>query len=173
MYQLNNDIDHIKLRKYSNRLSMSGLGMIIFSVWSVLRYVVMIIQDKQYIDIVIGDEYTIEQKLAGYIVLLIIFTVTLAIVVAIPIYIGRAAMKVGKGKKKKSSIVYIVLTVITLIALIVPYFDGHTHEFEYGLITTIVAIIIDITMTFACIEIIYCGIRVRMLDRKIQSREVK
>ncbi len=174
MYRFNNDIDNIRLRKYSNRLYMSGLGMITFSIWSVVRYIVMIIQDKELVkSLVVEGDHTKEQLFWGYMVLLVFVLIVLVLIMMVPIYIGRCAMKIGRGKKKRKSVFYIIITILFLISMIIPYLEGDNSELSYGIILSIVAIIIDLTMAFACIEIIYCGIRLRKLDKRIQSGEGK
>ncbi|MCR4611612.1 MAG: hypothetical protein K5644_06910 [Lachnospiraceae bacterium] len=171
MYKVTNDENSVMLRRHRNRLSMSGMAMIIFSIWSVIRYTIIILQNKDdynfHLDLDEGTPTTV--KFIGYAILLLLTILFLTWGVLPTLLLGRAAIKVGKGKKK--SVVYLVFTAIYIVISILPYAFGEVFEDNQNLILLIVTIILDITMFGACIDILYSGIKVRICEKRIAEKE--
>lgn len=135
-----------KVRRVQSLLYTSGLGTVLFSIWSGIRGLESLFeiwkelaQEHDEIDIVVN-------------VLLCLFIFVLLMVVTfLYVYIGKTAMEVSIGKKKGN--LYLILAVLfSLISWFsyIPYFtNGEQLE-----VKTLIYLVIDITSNIILIEII-------------------
>lgn len=154
-----------QIRKQQNILICSGIGMILFGIWSIIRLVLMrYINESQFISFfrtVEGiPESTYEQ------LVFIIVLVLLSIDLIVRFYIGRSAINESRGIYKKH-VTYIVIAALYAFSNIlgdlsqIPAFVSKSitlYEFMDD--------IIDITINIATIEIVIAAIKVRKLEKK-------
>lgn len=182
-----NELDRIKLRRYENILIVSGMGVIAFALWSIVRAAIYYI--TQPIDIVksMGLEDELEEFTAGMgahtahtvltVVSMVAVFLVLAVDVSLRVYVGRSAFADGRAKNKKTP-VYIVLAVLMAISLIwttgldiYNAVEGVEKAAELrDLDTASVSNILNITSLLALVELVIASIMVRRLRKKLGIR---
>lgn len=114
-----------KLRRYQDDLRISGMGVIAFGIWSVLKsFLGLFLMPKEK---VLGSA----PAESGGIVLvlaLIMLGMVAAVDVGLRIYVGRCAMAESSGGKKKKLYVAvtIILMVLSAIGLVAVFFSHST-----------------------------------------------
>ncbi len=161
--------DAVKLRRYSDRLATAGTGVMLFAIWSIIKSIMQVSVggdfEKNLSEISDGGEAA-----AGALVLVYVFIfATMALEVGVRIFIGMSGRAEGKGKKK--SIVYIVLAciLIPLYVIGIIYSIMNMSYIENSVMDTIVTLAVDITSLSALIELVFSGIRVKSLRKKIKQ----
>ena len=156
-----------RIRKQQSILMCSGLAVILFGVWSIIRIVLLRFADKNHF-IHLLDPTGIVQEHNLLNVVLVGILIILSIDLIIRTYIGISAMQEGLGKMKKR-ITYIVVAAICLaIALYtditstaLPMNDDFSFEF-------FLSTVIDISAHIATFEIIVASIKLRKLMKEQQ-----
>lgn len=157
-----------KIRKQQSILMCSGLAMILFGIWSIVRVVLM-----RFIEPVHFASYFAELTepvdTAYLNLILVIALILLFIDLSIRSYVGISAIKDGTGRGN-SKITYIIVAILCLvvavgsdvasiIALINDQFD-----FEIFLAT-----VVDISIHIATLEVIVAAIKIRKLTREAKA----
>ena len=159
-----------KLRRCENTLSITGLGVVALSVWSVLRIALFFILDPNlminYFSKIVPEVETMEFK---YIIIGVF--IVLIVELLIRLYVGKHAYYEGHGKKRGYlyiliSLFFLRLSVQNIIGYLSP--DAITISME----DTISCIIFEITSIITLVELIYSSIAVKVLRRKI-NKEVE
>ena len=153
-----------KLRKNQNILAISGLAVIAFGLWSILKTVVSILLIK-------GDDgkslLSDPEGLKILSVVLIAVGIVMLIEFGLRVYIGLSARAESHGKKKT------VLYLILVIPLIIYSGFGVAGLFRTGftedILNTIVSILVELTSLFALVELFIRGIRVKQLKKQIEK----
>ena len=148
----------IKMRRYQNLLTVSGLGVIIFGLWSVLKTFLLLFMRDEVSGVLPSDPLTRAMTLATIGALLLIDIV-------IRLFVGISARAEGFGKKKGYAyIVFAVLMVITsTTALVMAFFDA-----SYKSITElIVAVIVEVTSLIVTIELLVAAFTVKKLKKEL------
>ena len=161
MYSASNDENSILQRRYASGLVMCGRAVIILSIWSIVRTMVLyLLNGELAADLA---EQGLSRTDKGYytmvIVILIVVAVVLFLSVIFNIYIGRSAIREGRGKKK--SVMYLVITTIAALAVFWSDVIVNRFDFSNGAFLELSTIIIDATMLFAYVMIIYFSVRLR------------
>lgn len=178
-----NELNQIRLRKYQNRLTVSGTAVIAFGVWGIIRAALFFL--TQSVDIIkaLGIEHEVkklEGELPGVDIRFIssgIFLGFVFLIMALDVllryYIGRSAILEGRGLKKKS-IVYIVIAVIMIIILIIGFIPDSAIGIQvdasgsYNIINTALTTrLLDLSSLLALLETVISAIRVRQLRDKL------
>ena len=174
MELLSNDENSVRIRKYSNRLTMAGRAVIIFGLWSSLRVVILALLGM---DDTFSDSFNVardlaanvENKAAVYAIATVVVVFALVIPFLINLFIGRRAIMEGTGKK--STTVYLVVAALLLALTIFSLIYGGSEDEFYEI--WIASIIVDITLCGAYIDVIYSAIRLKKCSRIAQAKEVE
>ena len=137
----------IKMRRYQNLLTVSGLGVIIFGLWTVLKTILLLfLQEDMVDDLPDGLFYRVLffTLIGG--VLLIDFLIRL--------FVGLSARAEGFGKKKGYGyiVVAILIAIASLASLVLIFFDTA----DRSILELIVSFIVEATSMIATVEL---GIR--------------
>lgn len=171
---INNSDKEVEIRKLQNTLVVVGSGTIIFSLWTLIKFIgTFIILRKETVEGVIADN----QELAGtsetvvFWVLGFFMLFFMGLVVLIQIYMGRCAIAEGRGKiKTPLYLVFAVLMILgNLLSAITILRSGASAQETYGALnsdTSLSAVIIDITSVIIMSEMVYSAIRVRQLTQR-------
>ncbi len=142
----------VKLRKYENKLIISGLGVILFGIWSVVKSLLSFILNMN----------TDESYNVSMLVNVLIF---LAIELALRLYIGMSARSEGFGRKKRYA--YIVLSVIiSILSFVSLLYLLYANNIE-SLLQYLVSILFEATSMFAYIELVVSAFAVKKLRKEI------
>lgn len=137
-----------RVRRVQNLLYTSGVGVILFSIWTGLRGIESLFEVWNEL----RREYSTElENTVISIVLCLFILAVLMFFTFLYVYIGKTAIDVSCGKKKSN--LYIVLSVLLSILSWSLYISqvAHGEMFE---VKTIVYIMIDITSNIILIEVI-------------------
>ena len=154
----------LELRRQQNNLVILGGGVIAFSLWGLLKMLLILITANTQKNYIIQDvgEGTAE-KIAFYVLFFIFIFADLLF----RIYIGRSAIAEGRGKRKGT------LYLLFAILLFVFYMAGiglnmfiKLAEYE-SLEDRIVRTVIDITSAVIYLELFISALRTRAIQRKM------
>jgi hypothetical protein len=116
MEQANNSIEEIQFRKYSKRLVISGLAMIMLSVWSFFRFGLEVYSERKLLVRIMTraveqtPDMTLDDGLFLLKVILVFLLIALFFSVLFHLFIGIMPLRDGLGKK--SLAIYLLLVVM-------------------------------------------------------------
>ena len=148
----------IKMRRYQNLLTVSGLGVIIFGLWTVLKTILLLfLQEDMVDDLPDGLFYRVLffTLIGG--VLLIDFLIRL--------FVGLSARAEGFGKKKGYGyvVIAILMALASLTSLVLIFFDTN----EQSLWELIVSVIVEATSLVVTIELLVAAFTVKKLKKEL------
>ena len=159
-----NSID-AKIRKQQSKLICSGLAVILFGVWSIVRtFLLRFIDTEHFIDFF--DEYDMILDRFPLSFLFTIVVILMIIDLLFRIYIGASAINEGMGRAEKKiayiivAVIYMILSVSSDITSIGSYFSGESD------MEVLLAAVIDMSIHLATLEIIISAIVNRRLKKK-------
>ena len=148
----------IKMRRYQNLLTVSGLGVIIFGLWTVLKTILLLfLQEAMVDDLPDGLFYRVLffTLIGG--VLLIDFLIRL--------FVGLSARAEGFGKKKGYGyiVVAILIALASLASLVLIFFDTA----DRSILELIVSFIVEATSMIATVELLVAAFTVKKLKKEL------
>ena len=148
----------IKMRRYQNLLTVSGLGVIIFGLWTVLKTILLLfLQEDMVDDLPDGLFYRVLffTLIGG--VLLIDFLIRL--------FVGLSARAEGFGKKKGYGyiVVAILIAIASLVSLVLIFFDTA----DRSILELIVSFIVEATSMIATVELLVAAFTVKKLKKEL------
>lgn len=148
----------IKMRRYQNLLTVSGLGVIIFGLWTVLKTILLLfLQEDMLDDLPDGLFYRVLffTLIGG--VLLIDFLIRL--------FVGLSARAEGFGKKKGYGyiVVAILIAIASLASLVLIFFDTG----DRSILELIVSFIVEATSMIATVELLVAAFTVKKLKKEL------
>lgn len=148
----------IKMRRYQNLLTVSGLGVIIFGLWTVLKTILLLfLQEDMVDDLPDGLFYRVLffTLIGG--VLLIDFLIRL--------FVGLSARAEGFGKKKGYGyiVVAILIAIASLVSLVLIFFDMG----DRSVLELIVSFIVEATSMIATVELLVAAFTVKKLKKEL------
>jgi len=167
-----------QIRKQENSLAISGLAVIAFGIWTVIKTGLMLLISPEEFNAQFDiDELTQEIAEADDITAGILtgaaaagIIIAMAIDLFIRLKVGMAARKEGMGGKKMGK-GKIVLAVILSLILMTSVVGGTMEIINSGLDdsmdTRMIAVLIDLTALSACVHLLYSARRLRKLRKEI------
>nr|WP_316623417.1 hypothetical protein [uncultured Ruminococcus sp.] len=148
----------IKMRRYQNLLTVSGLGVIIFGLWTALKTILLLfLQEDMVDDLPDGLFYRVLffTLIGG--VLLIDFLIRL--------FVGLSARAEGFGKKKGYGyiVVAILIAIASLASLVLIFFDTA----DRSILELIVSFIVEATSMIATVELLVAAFTVKKLKKEL------
>ena len=148
----------IKMRRYQNLLTVSGLGVIIFGLWTVLKTILLLfLQEAMVDDLPDGLFYRVLffTLIGG--VLLIDFLIRL--------FVGLSARAEGLGKTKGYGyiVVAILIAIASLVSLVLIFFDTA----DRSILELIVSFIVEATSMIATVELLVAAFTVKKLKKEL------
>lgn len=137
-----------KVRRVQGLLYTSGVGIILFSIWTGLRGIESLFEIWNELSRESGTE---PENMAINIILCLFIFAILMFFTFLYVYIGKTAIDVSYGKKKGN--MYIVLSVLLNLISWSLYISQFAHG-ELFEVKTLVYIIIDLTSNIILIEVI-------------------
>lgn len=137
-----------KVRRMQSLLYTSGVGTILFSIWSGIRGLESLFEIWKEL----AQEHGTEPgNTALRIILCLFIFVILMFITFLYVYIGKTAMDVGYGKKKGN--LYIVLSVLFILLSWFLYISQFANR-EIFEVKTLIYLVIDLTSNIILIEVI-------------------
>ena len=167
MYTTYNDEDSVKKRLYGDRLVLSGRALIILGIWSSIKAIIIFYLALPQISEFVTEGDIVPEEIVRNVklILMAIFVILIAIVFLFHLYIGRSAMKNGYGKKRTTF--YLVLTVIAIISTIASDVQIVMEGLD---IIDLASMVVDLTVVYACCDILYSAIKLRTIEKKTEER---
>ena len=117
MQHINNEPEQIKIRRAQNNLIVVGSGTILFSLWSLFRMVASLFLLKKETLASLKELPAFKEELVPdsilFAVLVVVVIAELGVIILIRVFVGRAAIAEGRGRKR--SILYLVLAAIMIL----------------------------------------------------------
>ena len=166
MYTTYNDEDSVKKRLYGDRLVLSGRALIILGIWSSIKAIILFYLALPQITGFVTEGDIMPEEIARNVklIMMAIFVIIVAIVFLFHLYIGRSAMKNGYGKKRTTF--YLVLTVIAIISTIASDVQIVMEGLD---IIDLASMVVDLTVVYACCDILYSAIKLRKIEKKTEE----
>ena len=166
MYTTYNDEDSVKKRLYGDRLVLSGRALIILGIWSSIKAIILFYLALPQISEFVTEGDIVPEEIVRNVklILMAIFIILIAIVFLFHLYIGRSAMKNGYGKKRTTF--YLVLTVIVIISTIASDVQIVMEGLD---IIDLASMVVDLTVVYACCDILYSAIKLRKIEKKTEE----
>ena len=146
-----------ELRKYRDTLSITGMGVIAFGIWSILKTV---------ITYAMSDDYMAELgiKPEAVTVTLIIMSVIMVGDIILRIVVGISAVKEGKGIKEGWFYVIVAMAVFvpaSVVSVVTTFID---EPFRYGLLLSAT---VEATSLVTTVEMLVSAFRVKKLTKEL------
>ena len=146
-----------KMRRYQNLLTVSGLGVIIFGLWSVLKTILLLFMKEGILSEIPDDTFV-------RVMFFLILGGILLIDVLIRLYVGLSARAEGFGKKKGYGyvVIAILMALASLTSLALIFFDSN----EQSIWELIVSVIVEATSLVVTIELLVAAFTVKKLKKE-------
>ncbi|WP_405357361.1 hypothetical protein [Ruminococcus sp.] len=147
-----------KMRRYQNLLTVSGLGVIIFGLWSVLKTILLLFMKEGILSEIPDDTFV-------RVMFFLILGGILLIDVLIRLYVGLSARAEGFGKKKGYGyvVIAILMALASLTSLVLIFFDSN----EQSIWELIVSVIVEATSLVVTIELLVAAFTVKKLKKEL------
>ena len=171
---MNNSPEQIALRRAQNTLIIVGTGIVMFSVWTALKSIGLVLFNRGKILLqlreMMGDS---SHSLTDGIILT-------ALIIGVVIYVGLStglrafigASAIGVGKNKRRHAVYIPLTIILIFNSVFSILDmldalirGIPSDSLMGN-ASLAAVIIELTSMIMMIQMVSAAVKVRKIKRQ-------
>ena len=166
---INNDIDHIMMRRSQNTLIVVGTGTILFSVWTVVKTLGSLFMRREEtiaiarraadeIGVVISDQNL-------FYIMLAILLITMLLFLGIRTYIGRAAISEGRGfqRSKGYLILAVILIIINTAAVVIMLISAKSQEYlrMFSSDMSLSTLIIELTSIIMLAEMVFAAAKLR------------
>ncbi|MBQ3429449.1 MAG: hypothetical protein IJH28_06710 [Mogibacterium sp.] len=177
MNHINNDNDHILIRRSQNTLIVVGLGTILFSVWTVVKTLgsFFLLKDESIAVVkkIAGENgFVLSDQLVFYAVLAVM-VICLIVFLAARTFVGMSAISEGRGSRRRNG--YLVLASIMIIlntaSLVTSFFSAKSQESisVFSNDTSLSALIIELTSLIMLVELVYSAIRIRNVRKRVRQ----
>ena len=161
--------NEVRLRKYKHMLVISGMAVIAFGVWSIVKTILYTTAQWNSIT----EEITVPEanETLAKMVYLFMIAVTMAVEIAVRLYIGRSAIAEGKGERRRPGYIAVAFLIaflglaLTASAIVIP---GIHIELNLDLLASL---FVEITSAVITFEMCWSAVRVRKLRRQLAERE--
>lgn len=148
----------IKMRRYQNLLTVSGLGVIIFGLWTVLKTILLLFLQEDLVD-------DLPDGLFYRVLFFTLIGGVLLIDFLIRLFVGLSARAEGFGKKKGYGyiVVAILIAIASLASLVLIFFDMG----DRSILELIVSFIVEATSMIATVELLVAAFTVKKLKKEL------
>ncbi len=154
-----------RLRRYENELHISGLGVVVFGIWSVLKTIIQIFMNPDELGIDLKDVFS---NFVAWITVIVIVAIFCLVITAFHLYIGINASRAARGKNYKKG--YVVATVIVLLINVLSmYAYKDSFQDTKNIETNIASFLVDITSVYVFFVILRSTFVIKKL-RKASRR---
>lgn len=159
---------HAKIRRHQSILICSGLGVIAFGLWGIVKIIMMWYLDPTAFEELVGFASLTQEEQIYLTVIYAVIAVLVAADLLIRVYIGRSAVKEGSGQKKR--IFYVIWTAVYLFASVGGDIDTLMELPTEHMVESVTATVIDLTSCFAMLQIIISSIALRRITARQKNK---
>ena len=168
MQFVNNEPEQIEIRRSQNTLIVVGSGTILFSVWTTVRMLGLLILLRNETVSALKDKFGATEDIsdtAYFLTITIVIMFILALLLAIRVYVGLSAIAEGRGKKR--GILYILVAIVMILVSIWSFLSGFfTSEApeQLGALTrdrSISSLIIEATSIIMLAQMVVSALKIR------------
>lgn len=165
------------IRKYENSMATSGLAVIAFGIWSIIKAGLLLLVAPEKFKAQLGleefaeDLAKVDENTATvvYIAVAVGVVLVLALDLGMRVKVGLAARREGMGGKKmgKGNMILAILLVVLLTLSVTSNIIEIVHKgIDDSTDTRAIAVLIDMTALTACIQLIYSAFKLRKLRKE-------
>ena len=173
--KLKNDELNVKLRRCENTLALSGLGVFMFAVWSMLHMVLDMLTNNRSIQKLTEDTADMSEPMI--ILMWILFGAVAFFSVVLEMlsryYIMKSAAEDSKRKKNRTA--YLVLTGFLIILYVFYIYVASSGLMDMietaGLIDICVNMFFNVASLVVLTDLFVAGIRVKVIRKKLAKEE--
>lgn len=158
-----------KLRKNQDRLYITGCGILVLSLWSIIKTVLIALLDKDYFFKVEGiTNYRSDTFKYALIVVLVLMLIDLLF----RIYVFRKATLDAANRKKKGGGLYVVITCwFAVLSAFSIWYYCNPDNLMVSIGNAIVSIAFELTSLVTSVELIYSAVTVKKLRKALREQE--
>jgi len=153
----------IRLRRYRNTMTVSGMGTIAFGIWSIIKTMMYFLFDPADIQKLFADTGAEQWKVFSIIIVFFLLAVDLSL----RCFVGLSAAAEGKGKKR-GNLYVIVAMFMTLFSIFSMVSSFIPSTYFFSMTDRIITIIVEFTSLMAMLELIISAIIVKRQTRTKQ-----
>jgi hypothetical protein len=174
---VNNEPEQIEIRKSQNTLIVVGSGIVLFSIWTVVKTMgTLFLLRKETVEGIRNMMEPVEGITddAVFLLLIVMFVVFSAVLMGIRMYVGMSAIAEGRGKRR--SRLYIFIAIVMIIGNILYFFTGFFSTGapeQLGALSrdqSISTLIIDATSVIMLTQMVISALKIRKF-RKAAGKE--
>ena len=151
----------VQKRKLEINLKTIGTGVILFGVWTFVKFAVNFMLFGSELDETIGENVRLAINIGIWIVV--------SIDALIHLYIGMSAKAEGNGKRKGRLFLGLTAVITVLYALLLPLEFAAIFLHDTGWASLIVTFIIDVTATVFLAEVFLYTVKLRRLRKETET----
>lgn len=156
----------VELRKLQNNLVVTGSGLIIFGLWSMIKALMMFLFLEEFIRLILDS---VAKEKSSVFAVYIVLSVLMILIFLIYLYTGLCARSDGFGKKNRYvyigiAILLAVLQVISIVSSFINISSG-----EYAILEIIVTLIVDVSLLYLLLDMIISAFRVKIIRKRSRS----
>lgn len=162
----------VERRRYQNYLQCSGIAVILFTVWSIIKGFAFFISNwGKWVKTQPEDVEQILNTAPGRILIIIFFGIGSLIMLAFHYWIGKGAICESRGIRLKrpyvaGAVFLFIITGLSISATLINAFSENDRD-----AVTVNTTIIDLSLLFALGEMIHSAWKVRKLTRQSEQNE--
>ncbi len=161
------------IKKCETTVSISGLGVIVFGFWAVLKLVISLIYGEGRVTDLVGEMALDDEQ--EPVTTIIIIAIIFLILIAFHVYVGLRAIRYARGPKRKILFLVVVAFMIffTIIGLPSYFISDETGTFDISALQdeTIAAALVDVALIYMLIDLMVSAIRLKVLDKRLKEQE--
>jgi len=163
MPEENVDIN-VQIRRLSHNIVTDGFGVMIFALWGFFKVALALMYDGIDMSFMEDVEVDIDRE-ALEIVGKVIFVALFASLNLLQLYLGRCAVKYGRGLRKKWGFLVLAILYAVVIFMEIPSYFRDPEAYSQ-VDASIAAVMIDVTIVLILFDMVYSAIRLRLIKKK-------
>lgn len=164
-----------KIKQYESNMVISGMGVIVFGLWSIIKLLISVIYGSQESRNEILGLMEGEDALYVNIIMALIIVILSIIIILIHGYIGIKSIRYGRGTKRNIFFLFIafVLAVLTITGIPNYFKSADTGAYDFSKLedTVVASILVDLAFCYILFDIVYSAIRLAYFNKKMKEQE--
>ena len=153
-----------KLRKYRNHLATSGLGVIAFAIWTIVKvFLYSVLPSENAGETLFTDGFDDNVLVIAIIILLALVVID----IGIRVFVGLSARAHARGKKK--SLLYVIVTILLLVSSLINTYFMFTNISEYTIIGVIANLLFELSSVLVMLMLVISSLKVRSIEKKLKA----